>query len=109
MKPARLLPRLRRGLRRVTGRRLFLALATCLLLVQTGLPAHQDSHPLGYPDTHCQYCVMAGHLFSVPVVTLPPPVAPVPADRPLATLVEFQIPALPRTRFSRAPPSLSIA
>lgn len=85
-------------------RRTFLVLAAVLLLVQTGFPAHQDSHPIGSQDNLCQYCVMAGHAFGVPgvaVLALPPASH---TEYTPAKLVEFHIPPFPRTRFSRAPP-----
>ena len=102
---SRLLSRLRRGLQRPGGRRLFLSLTALMLLVQTGLPAHEDTHPIGYPDTHCQYCVMAGHLFSVTAIAIALPTPPLRAERPLAVLIEFHVPTHPRTHFSRGPPS----
>ncbi|HEX5339587.1 MAG TPA: DUF2946 family protein [Gammaproteobacteria bacterium] len=103
-----LMHRCRYALRDVRWRRLFLALAAVIVLVQTGFPAHQDSHPIGSPDNQCQYCVLAGHAFGVPSVAILPPSAPVHAERPLIALIEFHVPAFPRTRFSRAPPSRSV-
>lgn len=96
--------RCRRALREAEPRRLFLALAAVILLVQTGFPAHQDTHPIGSPDTQCQYCVMAGHALGVPGIAQLPPASPARAERPLVELLEFHVPSFPRTRFSRAPP-----
>lgn len=85
-------------------RRLFMALAVVVLLVQTGFPAHQDSHPIGDQDSLCQYCVLAGHAFGVPGVAMLPPAIPVLAEYQLPNPVEIHVPVFPRTRFSRAPP-----
>ncbi len=90
-------------------RGLWLALSLLVLAVQTTLPAHQDSHPLGEPDYACHYCVLGGHLTGTPTVDLPLPLS--------AARMEAPLPAAPRpvhfrqppTRYSRGPPSLSVA
>ncbi|MGH8372385.1 MAG: DUF2946 family protein [Gammaproteobacteria bacterium] len=104
-----LLHRYRYALGDARWRRLFMALALLVLMVQTGFPAHQDSHPIGSQDTLCQYCVLAGHAFGVPGVAILPPVVPTHTEYQLPAPVDFHIPVFPRTRFSRAPPSRSAA
>lgn len=99
----------RNALREVRWRRLFMALAAVVLLVQTGFPAHQDSHPIGSQDNLCQYCVLAGHAFGVPGISMLPPVVPGHIEYFSSTPVEVHVPDFPRTRFSRAPPSSSVA
>jgi hypothetical protein len=104
-----LLHRYRYALHDARWRRLFMMLAAMVLMVQTGFPAHQDSHPIGSQDNLCQYCVLAGHAFGVPGAAILPPAPLVHTAYRLLIPVEFHVPVFPRTRFSRAPPSLSIA
>ncbi|MDE2195731.1 MAG: hypothetical protein KGJ56_00880 [Gammaproteobacteria bacterium] len=104
-----LLRRLGRASQGPGGRRLLLLLAAIVLLVQTGFPAHEDSHPLGSPNTQCQYCVLGGHLFSVPNTAIEAPAPPLHAEIPLPALVTVHVPPFPRTRFSRGPPAEIIA
>lgn len=86
-----------------------LATLAIMLLVQTALPAHEDSHPLGTQQLHCGYCFMAVHAVGVPSVAIPVQAAPVYADCQAAKPVEFHVPSLPRTLFSRGPPLTSLA
>jgi hypothetical protein len=76
-----------------------------LLAVQTGLPAHQDSHPLNQPDIACHYCMLGGHAPGMPV--LAPPRLPSLArhELPQFVAVDRVVRGFPRTRFSRGPPS----
>ena len=76
-----------------------------LLAVQTGLPAHQDSHPLNQPDIACHYCMLGGHAPGMPI--LAPPRLPSLArhESPQFVAVSRIVRGLPRTRFSRGPPS----
>jgi hypothetical protein len=85
-------------------RGLMLLLVLVVLAVQTSLPAHQDSHPIGSPDNHCQYCVMAGHAVGVPGVAIQAPLPPVYARHQGTKPVEIHARPLPRTLFSRGPP-----
>ncbi|MGH8400406.1 MAG: DUF2946 family protein [Gammaproteobacteria bacterium] len=103
------LQRYRYALSDARWRRLFMALAMVVLMVQTGFPAHQDSHPIGDQDSLCQYCVLAGHVFGVPGVAMPPATVPVFAEYQLPSPVEIHVSIFPRTRFSRAPPIPSVA
>jgi hypothetical protein len=75
-----------------------------VLLVQTALPAHQDSHPIGSNDSHCEYCVLAGHAFGVPGVAIPMPSAPVYTQYQVIKPAELHVTPYTRTRFSRGPP-----
>jgi hypothetical protein len=99
-----LLHRYRYALRDMRWRRLFMALAMVVLMVQTGFPAHQDSHPIGSQDNLCQYCVLAGHAFGVPGVAILPPLVHTHYAYLISIPVEFHVPVFPRTHFSRAPP-----
>ena len=103
-----LMHRYRNALSTRRWRRLFLALATVVLLVQTGFPAHQDTHPIGSHDL-CQYCFMVGHAFGVPTVALLVPTPPVHAEYRAVKPAEFHVTPFPRTRFSRGPPLNSYA
>lgn len=92
------------------SRRAMLAVLAVMLLVQTALPAHEDSHPLGpQQHVHCEYCVMAGHAVGVPSIAIQMPAAPVYADYQAIKPVDFHVSPLPRTLFSRGPPSISLA
>lgn len=104
-----LMHRCRYALRELRWRRLFMSLAAVVLLVQTGFPAHQDSHPIGSQDSLCQYCVMAGHAFGVPGVAMLVPTVPVHAEYRAALPLEFHVRPFPRTRYSRAPPFMLVA
>gem|GEM_PF-2068607 len=86
-------------------RSLWFALALLVLGVQTLLPAHQETHALGAPDTACHICVLGGHLSGMPGVAPPPPFIAARLEAPLAVLTVFTIFSQPRTRFSRGPPS----
>lgn len=100
-----LLQRLRRFRIGRTGRALWLALALLVLAVQTTLPAHEESHHLGQADTLCQYCVLGGHLYSLPS-TPPPAAAPqLRWDAPHGVFASAIVSSRPRTVFSRGPPS----
>jgi hypothetical protein len=87
------------------SRGLWLALTLLVLAVQTGLPAHEDSHPVGQTDSLCQYCALGGNLFGMPDAMLPPRAAPVRAEAPLPALFSLDVTPFPRTLFGRAPPS----
>lgn len=87
------------------SRGLWLALTLMVLAVQTGLPAHEDSHPVGQTDSFCQYCALGGNLFGMPDAVLPLPVAPARAEAPLPVLFSLDVTPFPRTLFGRAPPS----
>jgi hypothetical protein len=104
-----LLHRYRTALRDSRCRRLFLAMAAVVLLVQTGFPAHQVTHPIGSQDNLCQYCVLAGHAFGVPGVVVALPVQSVYAEYGILRAAPFHVRRYPRTRFSRAPPEDSFA
>src|SRR5579872_5334708 len=93
--PSGLSPRLRRVLGLVLG--------LVLLAVQSGIVAHQETHPLGQSDSQCHYCVLGGHLFGMPNVALPPPVTPVKPQVSLPT--QNSLTAAPAIRgfLSRAP------
>ena len=94
--------RLRPGLR---SRSLWLALAVLVLAVQMGLPAHEDSHPVGQSDSLCHYCTLGGNLFGMPNAALPPIAAALPVPAPLSRLFSLDVRPFPRTLFGRAPPS----
>jgi hypothetical protein len=85
-------------------RGLWLVVGLMLLAVQTGLPAHQDSHPLNQPDIACHYCMLGGHAPGMP--TLVQPLLPSTArhEAPRFVAVSRIIRRFPRTRFSRGPP-----
>lgn len=82
---------------------MFVALAV-MFVVQTALPAHQDTHPIGSTHTHCEYCVMAGHAFGVPGMAILVPPTPVYAEYQGAKPSEVHVQPYPRTLFSRGPP-----
>lgn len=103
-----LLHRYRSALRIPHWRRLLMAVAVMVLLVQTGFPAHQDSHPIGSQDNLCQYCVLAAHRFGVPGVTVIVPAVPVYAEYQFFESVQFHVRPFPCTRFSRGPLSLHV-
>ena len=88
-------------LRRVVG----LVLGLLLLVVQTGIATHQETHPIGQPDSQCHYCVLGGHLFGMPNVAVPPPVTA--AQPHLAMLAQDSLVVAPAIRgfLSRAPPT----
>lgn len=98
-------PRLQRFRSQRAFRGLWLSLSLLVLGVQTALPAHQETHPLGEPDIACHYCVLGGHLSGMPGVA--PPLPPVAArmEAPLPVETSFSALPFPRTRFSRGPPS----
>ena len=101
-----ILQRMRRSRVSRTGRALWLALALLVLTVQTGLPAHEASHHLGQADTLCQYCVLGGHLYSLPST---PPAAVAPPmhwEAPHGIFAPAIVSPFPRTIFSRGPPSV---
>ncbi|HEV2109786.1 MAG TPA: hypothetical protein VGT99_00415 [Gammaproteobacteria bacterium] len=104
-----ILQRMRRSGASRTGRALWLALALLVLAVQTGLPAHEASHHLSKPDTLCQYCVLGGHLYSLPST---PPAAVAPRmyrEAPHGVFASTIASPFPRTVFSRGPPSVANA
>ena len=76
-----------------------------LLAVQTGLPAHQDSHPLNQPDIACHYCMLGGHAPGIPILAQPPLANRAHHEAPRLVAVSRIVRSLPRTRFSRGPPS----
>jgi hypothetical protein len=86
-------------------RGLWFALAFLVLAVQTGLPAHEDSHPVGHAESLCQYCALGGSLFGMPNAAPPPIAAAAPVDAPLPILYSLDVMPFPRTLFGRAPPS----
>src|SRR5579863_2405219 len=97
--------RVQRFRSRRSFRGLWLFLSLLVLGVQTALPAHQETHPLGEPDTACHYCVLGGHLSGVPGVVPPLPPAAGRIEAPLPVETGFCVSPFPRTRFSRGPPS----
>lgn len=104
-----LLHRCRSALRDSRWRRLFLALAAVVLLVQTGFPAHQETHPIGSQDNLCQYCVLAGHAFGVPGAVLTLHVPTDYTEYAIQKPAQLHVRPYPRTRFSRAPPTYFVA
>jgi hypothetical protein len=86
-------------------RALGLVLGLLLLAVQTGIAAHQETHPLGQPDSQCHYCVLGGHLFGMPNVAVPPPVTPTHPQLALPVQVSLTTAAAIRGFLSRAPPA----
>lgn len=92
-----------------TGRGLWLALAMLLLAVQTSLPAHEASHHLGQADVLCQYCVLGGHLYSLPSTATPPIVPHARWESSHGSFVSRIVAPFPRTLFSRGPPSIANA
>jgi hypothetical protein len=97
--------RLQRFRSRRSFRGLWLFLSLLVLGVQTALPAHQETHPLGEPDIACHCCVLGGHLSGMPGVA--PPLPPVAAcmESPLPLETGVSVVPFPLTRFSRGPPS----
>jgi hypothetical protein len=90
-------PKLRRGL--------WLALTLLVLVVQTGIAAHEETHPLGQSDSQCHYCALGGNLFGMPGQALPPPAPPMHAQVSLPELISIVSAPIPRGYLSRAPPS----
>lgn len=88
------------------ARSLWLALAVLVLAVQLGLPAHEDSHPVGQTDSLCHYCTLGGNLFGMPNAALPPVAAAAPVQALLPCQASLEVTPFPRTRFGRAPPSI---
>ena len=86
-------------------RGLWLFLSLLVLGVQTALPAHQETHPLGEPDIACHYCVLGGHLSGMPGVAPSAPPVAARVEAPLPVESGFDPISFPRTRFSRGPPS----
>lgn len=86
-------------------RGLWLALALLVLGVQTALPAHQETHALGAPDSACHYCVLGGHLSGMPGVVPPAPLTAARMEAPRSVETGFTFQSPPRTRYSRGPPS----
>jgi len=84
---------------------LWLLVGLVLLAVQTGLPAHQDSHPLNQPDIACHYCMLGGHAPGMPSLALPPLPDLARQEAPCLATVSQIVGSFPRTRFSRGPPS----
>lgn len=84
-------------------RGMFVALAI-MVVVQTALPAHQDTHPIGSLHVHCEYCVLAGHALGVPGMAILVPPAPVYAENQVPKHSEVYVQPYPRTLFSRGPP-----
>ena len=89
--------------RRLRG--LWLALAFMFLTVQLGLPAHEESHPVGQTDTACQFCVMGGHAPAMPSAVLPLQLTQTTAEAPSLPAERPVLLTFVRTRFSRGPPS----
>jgi hypothetical protein len=85
-------------------RGLWLLVGIMLLAVQTGLPAHQDSHPLNQPDIACHYCMLGGHAPGMPNPAAPPPSDLARHEAPRLVAVSRIVYSFPRTRFSRGPP-----
>ena len=88
---------------------LWLALGLLLLVAQTGIAVHQETHLLAQSDVHCHYCALGDNLSGMPAPALSPPLlrshtqVPLPAQTSLAAT-----PAL-RGFLSRAPPSATHA
>ena len=99
------LARLQRFRSRRSFRGLWLFLSLLVLGVQTALPAHQETHPLGQPDIACHYCVLGGHLSGMPGVAAAAPRVAARMEAPLPVETGSSVPPFPRTRFSRGPPS----
>ena len=100
-----LLIRLHSSKSRSAVRGLWLALALLVLGVQTVLPAHQETHALGAPDTACHFCVLGGHLSGMPGVAPPTPLAAARMEAPRAIEAGFTLQSRHCTRYSRGPPS----
>lgn len=100
-----LLMRLHSSKSRGPVRGLWLALALLVLGVQTALPAHQETHALGAPDSACHYCVLGGHLSGMPGVVPPAPLTAARMEAPRSVETGFTFQSPPRTRYSRGPPS----
>jgi hypothetical protein len=88
----------------VARRGLWLLVGLMLLAVQTGLPAHQDSHPLNQPDIACHYCMLGGHAPGMPNLLQPPSSDLARHEAPRFVAVSRIVRGFPRTRFSRGPP-----
>lgn len=91
------------------GRGLWLGLALLLLAVQTSLPAHEASHHLAQTDILCQYCVLGGHLYSLPSIATPPTVPHARWEASHGSFASRIVAPFPRTLFSRGPPSTANA
>lgn len=85
-------------------RGLWFVLALLVLGVQTALPAHQETHALGAPDTACHFCVLGGHLSGMPGVAAPVPLTAARMEAPLPAESCFSVQPQPRIYFSRGPP-----
>lgn len=85
-------------------RGLWLLVGMMVLAVQTGLPAHQDSHPLNQPDIACHYCMLGGHAPGMPSLAQPPRPELARHEAPRLVAVSLIVRGFPRTRFSRGPP-----
>lgn len=97
--------RLHNSKSRSSVRGLWLALALWVLGVQTALPAHQETHALGAPDTACHYCVLGGHLSGMPDVAPPAPLTAARMEVPPVIETGFTFQSRPPTHYSRGPPS----
>jgi hypothetical protein len=87
-------------------RGLWLALALMLLAVQTGMPAHQDSHPLGQADNLCHYCMLGGHAPGVLSAALPQTFPALRHEAPQRLEIRPAAIGFFRNQTSRAPPSV---
>lgn len=88
------------------ARGLWFALALLVLVVQTALPAHQDSHPLsGKADIQCQYCMLGGNLQGMPGVALALPAPMAQMEAPAQVFAYLVTESRPRRVANRGPPS----
>lgn len=87
------------------SRRLWLALVFTFFTVQLGLPAHEASHPIGQTDTACHFCMLGGHAPAMPNAVLPLKLTQFTAEAPRVLAEHPFLRTLPRTRYSRGPPS----
>lgn len=88
------------------ARGLWFALALLVLAVQTGLPAHQDSHPLsGKSDLQCQYCMLGGNLHGMPSVALVLPMPMMRIEAPQHVFASLVDSSRPHRVANRGPPS----
>lgn len=86
------------------ARRLWLVLGLLFLVVQSALPAHQASHPIGQSDLTCHYCMLGGHSPAVSGTAFPQLALPVREAAPRAVLIRPAAQGLLRNQTSRAPP-----
>jgi hypothetical protein len=86
------------------ARRLWLVIGLLFLAVQSALPAHQASHPIGQSDLACHYCMLGGHSPAVSGTTLPQPALPMREEAPRIVLIRPAAQGLLRNQTSRAPP-----